>query len=137
MIKDAVLYVDDDDSDVFLMERAWEEAGLQNALHIVRDGQEAINYLSGKAQFADRTAYPMPGFVLLDLKLPTMHGLQLLNWIRGHLATQALPVIILSSSTTDRDIKATRMLGITDYWVKSGERSALVRMLARLKESLL
>jgi CheY-like chemotaxis protein len=137
MSEDAVLYVDDDDSDVFLMERAWKEAVLPNALHIVRDGQEAIDYLSGTAQFADRTAYPIPAFVLLDLKLPKMHGLKLLNWISEHPATQALSVVILSSSTTDRDIKASRTLGITDYWVKSGERRVLVRMLARLKESLL
>jgi CheY-like chemotaxis protein len=137
MSEDAVLNVNDDDSDVFLMERAWKEAVLPNALHIVRDGQEAIDYLSGTAQFADRTAYPIPAFVLLDLKLPKMHGLKLLNWISEHPATQALSVVILSSSTTDRDIKASRTLGITDYWVKSGERRVLVRMLARLKESLL
>src|SRR5262245_36422962 len=114
-----VLYIDDDDSDVILMERAWEKAGLLNALHIVRDSQEAMDYLSGKAKFADRSAYPMPGVVLLDLKLPKIHGLQLLNWIREHPATRSLHVIILSSSTMDRDIKATRALGITDYWVKS------------------
>jgi len=136
MSDDAVLYVDDDDSDILLMECAWKKAGLRNALHIVRDGREAMDYLDGKAQFADRAAYPMPGLVLLDMQLPKIHGLQLLNWIREHPATRALRVIVLSSSTLDRDIKATRMLGITDYWVKSGEQGALVRMLAEL-ESLL
>jgi CheY-like chemotaxis protein len=117
------------------MEQAWEKAGLPNALYIVRDGQEALDFLSGEGLFVDRAVHPMPGLVLLDLKLRRFHGLQVLQWIREQPTTRALRVIILSSSNQERD--TAKALGITDYWLKSAEPGVLFKMVASLKGSLL
>lgn len=125
-----VLYVENDVADVFLMEQAWKKAGLPNALYVVRDGQEALDFLSGEGLF-HRAVHPMPGLVLLDLKLPRVHGLQVLQWIREQPTTRALRVIILSSSNQERD--TAKALGITDYWLKSAEPGVLFKMVASLK----
>ena len=63
----AVLYVEDDDADVFFIERAWQKVGLPHPLYIVRDGEQATHYLTGTGSFAERTEYPMPALMLLDL----------------------------------------------------------------------
>ena len=129
----SVLYVEDDEVDVFLMDRAWRGVRLVNPLHVVHDGQEAMDYLSGEGRFADRGVHPIPGLVLLDLKLPKIHGLQLLKWIREQPLTRTLRVIILSASNQERDMTDAEALGITDYWVKSGEPGELPKMIAGLK----
>src|SRR5262249_7672623 len=95
-------------------------------IHVVRDGQEALNYLSGEGQYANRVTYPMPNLVLLDLKLPKVTGLDVLKWIReqpGALGT--LPVIVLSSSNMPQDVARAHALGIDRYWTKSPEIDAL------------
>ena len=79
----AILLVEDNEDDVFLMERALEGARIVNRLLIVEDGQEAIDYLSGEGKFANREEYPIPALVFLDLKLPVKKGLEVLAWIRG------------------------------------------------------
>ena len=66
-----ILYVEDEQSDVFLLQHAFEVAGIANPLYVARDGQEAIDYLSGRGRYADRKACPLPSLVLLDLKLPS------------------------------------------------------------------
>ena len=111
MDTNAVLYVEDDESDVFLMQRAWQKVGLLHPLYIVRDGQEAANYLAGVGvgQFANRAMYPLPALMLLDLKLPRMSGLELLTWLRGRDdAIHSLPVVILSSSSLGSDREPRR-----------------------------
>ena len=77
-----VLIAEDDPGDVFLLQRAFSTAGVSASLHFVRDGQEAIDYLGGEASFADRTAYPLPELMLLDLKMPRLNGFDVLEWLR-------------------------------------------------------
>ena len=75
----AVLYVEDDDNDALFMRKAFEKAGISNPLHIVHDGQEAIDFLAGNGKFVDRQQYPLPCLVLLDLNLPKKPGLEVLR----------------------------------------------------------
>src|SRR5262245_5899748 len=117
----AVLYVEDDDSDIFFVERAWQKVGMAHLLYIVRDGQQAIDYLSGIGDFADRVEYPFPALMLLDLRLPRLSGLELLKRIRQKDTTRALPVVALSSSSLAVDIEQLKALGISDYWVKPSQ----------------
>ena len=79
----AVLYVEDDEADVFVMRRAWQKVGFPNPLHVVRDGQEATENLVVAGEFADRAEYRLPTLMLLDLKLPRMSGFELLARLRG------------------------------------------------------
>src|SRR5262249_14790530 len=69
-----VLYIEDDENDVRLMRQAWERVHVQNPLHVVSNGQEALDYLSGEPPYANRADHPMPCLVLLDLKLPKVSG---------------------------------------------------------------
>jgi CheY-like chemotaxis protein len=133
MTTEAVLYVEDDAADVFLLRRAWQQAGLLNPLHVVSDGQEAQDYLSGEARYANRAAHPMPSLVLLDVKLPRITGLELLKWIREHSLVRALRVVILSSSNDPLEVQQAENLGVSAYWVKPSNPRALDQMITTLK----
>jgi CheY-like chemotaxis protein len=127
-----VLYVEDDDNDVLLMRRAWTKADVQAPLQVVTDGQEALDYISGKGKYADRIAHPIPCLVLLDLKLPKVLGLEVLRWIRSQPAFVGLRVIVFSSSTQPGDINAAHGLRIDAYLVKPGRFDEWVAMVDNL-----
>src|SRR5215467_9181661 len=128
----AVLYVEDDEADVFLMQRAWQKIGLSYPLYIARDGQEAADYLAGAG-----VTYALPALMLLDLKLPRMSGLELLTWLRGQRdGIRSLPVVILSSSNLGSDNDDANALGVSDYWIKPGHLRKLEEMVTSLKDIL-
>lgn len=112
-----VLLVEDNEDDVFFMQRAFEQAGFNNPLHIVMDGQAAIDYLNGSAEFADRNSHPFPDFMFLDLKLPIADGFEVLTWLRQK-KKSLLPVAILSSSPEEVDMRRARELGANCYLLK-------------------
>ena len=128
-----VLLVEDEENDVMFMEMALEKAGLMNALRVVEDGREAIDYLSGEGKFADRTRYPMPALVFLDLKLPRIMGMDVLKWIRDQPALDATVVIVLSSSQQRSDILKACSLGANSYLVKPSNPLALDEIVALVK----
>jgi two-component system, response regulator len=103
MITDAhtVLLVEDDPDDEELTIRGLERANLQNPIDVARDGQEAIGYLFGTEE---QPAKPVPALVVLDLKLPRVGGLDVLKRIRADERTRRVPVVILTSSSEDRDL---------------------------------
>lgn len=110
-----ILLVEDDDDDVFFTSRAFGMAGCRSPLAVVRDGDQAVDYLAGQGEYADRASCPMPVHVLMDLKLPKRSGLEVLRWIRENPVTSTLPVTILSGSGQDADIAEARALGVEDY----------------------
>ncbi len=124
-----ILLAEDDENDVFLMGRAFDRAGIPNPLIVVHNGQEAIDYLGGKGKFADRAKHPMPGLLLLDLKMPWMDGFDVLAWLRGQPQFNTLPVVVLTSSKLQADIDKSRDLGVYDYRVKPHTFDDLVRLL--------
>ena len=126
-MKDAIpiLLVEDDEDDLFLEERTLNKAGLNSLFH-VSDGQSAIDYLSGQKAYADRTKYPLPKAVLLDLKLPEIMGHQVLEWMRTQPELNGCPVYILSSSGETRDRERAEAAKASGYFVKplTGENVA-------------
>lgn len=128
-----ILLVEDSRDDAFFLRRAFLKANLSHPIVDVRNGQQAVNYLSGNALFADRSLYPLPKLVLVDLKMPLMDGFEFLAWVRARPELEGLPVIVVSSSDlpTDRD-KAFK-LGASDYFVKPNDPEDLVKVVEELQ----
>src|SRR5687767_15455482 len=100
-----VLLIEDSLDDALLMQRALAKSGLRDSVHVARDGKEAIEYLTGAGSFSDRRAHPLPQLILLDLQLPEMHGLKVLEWIRCQPQFRSTVIVVLSSSREAGDIQ--------------------------------
>ena len=115
MTDGVILLVEDNPSDVKLTERALKQNQITNKLVHAEDGREALDYLFGSGQYADRNVRDVPALVLLDLKLPKVDGLEVLKQIRADEQTRLLPVVILTSSDQEKDIVASYKLGANSY----------------------
>src|SRR5256885_179983 len=104
-IRPTVLHAEDDPNDVALMKHACVAAKVSFQLMPASDGEKAIQYLSGDGIYADRAVYPFPALVFLDLKMPRKGGIEVLQWIRKHPSLRGLPVLILTSSRHEVDIR--------------------------------
>ena len=129
----AILLVEDNDDDVFLMKRALKNAGITNQLYVVEDGQQAIDYLSGTGIYADREQHPLPALVFLDLKLPFKNGLDVLAWIRKQPHLEGLVVVVLTSSNEPMDLKQSYKLGANSYVVKPPTAAQLLDLAKAFK----
>src|SRR5579859_5728148 len=111
MSNTCILQVEDEAHDVFLLQRAFLQAGIANPVHVATDGQMAIDYLAGLGKFADRQRYPLPGLVLLDLKLPRRSGREVLEWIRSQPRLSRMVVIVFTSGQYVGDVSLAYELG--------------------------
>ena len=109
-----ILYVEDDPSDIELTLLSFKEAGLTNSLYIARDGVEALYFLLCRGPHAARD-FCAPRLVLLDLKLPKVSGLEVLQAIRDDDRTKTVPVVVLTSSNEQRDLIDSYKLGVNSY----------------------
>lgn len=123
-----VLHVEDDPNDALLFAHACRRAGASFELKAVGDGDQAIAYLRGIDAFADRQRHPFPQLVLLDLKMPRTSGFDVLTWVREQEAFKGLPVIVLTSSQHDADVKRAYTLGANSYLVKPVNFESLVEL---------
>src|ERR1043166_5084095 len=128
----SILVAEDDENDVFFWRRALKRLGLPNELIVVADGQQLVDYLSAKGIYAARSAYPLPGLLLLDLKMPRKGGFEVLAWLKSRPDLAELPVVILSSSAQESDIKKARELGADGYQVKPQNSEDLVEIVRQL-----
>lgn len=128
-----ILLVEDNEDDVFLMRRALKSAGIVNALQVVEDGQQAIDYLSGTGEYADRGKFPLPAIVFLDLKLPIKGGFDVLEWVRKQNDLEALVVVVLTSSNEPSDLKNAYRLGANSYVVKPPTSTQLLDLAKAFK----
>lgn len=113
-----VLLVEDNSDDVFAMKMACQRSGIPHQLKVAEDGDVAVNYLSGAGKFKDRTAYPFPDVVILDIKMPKRDGHEVLKWIRDQPVLKNLPVVMLTGSAQPPDVERAFELGVTSYLKK-------------------
>ena len=113
-----ILLVEDSRMDVELTLDAFREARLANTISVASSGQAALDYLFGRGPYADRTTYPLPNLILLDLKLPGIDGHMVLRQIKGTPELKRLPVIILTSSKEEGDRALSYDNGANSYLVK-------------------
>lgn len=113
-----ILLVEDNRMDIELTLDAFREARLMNTIQVAQNGQEALDFLFGRGKFADRTTYPMPNLILLDLKLPGIDGFKVLRQIKSTPLLKRLPVVILTSSKEEGDRALSYDKGANSYLVK-------------------
>lgn len=129
----SLLLVEDNEDDVILMQLALKRAGIANVLHVVEDGQQAIDYLGGAGEFADRDRFPLPAVIFLDLKLPLKSGHQVLAWIRQQPFLRDMTVVVLTSSNQPIDLQESYRLGANSYVVKPPTAEQLSDLAAAFK----
>jgi CheY-like chemotaxis protein len=128
-----ILLVEDDENDVVLIQCAFQKAGLNPTLKTVRNGAEAIEYLSGEGRYADREQFPMPFLLLLDLRMPGTDGFEVLRWVRAAAELKRLLVVVLTSSNLQADVDRAYELGANSYLVKPVEFDQMVNLVRRFE----
>ncbi len=133
MIEKVILLVEDNQDDEELATLAFERNRIANAMVVVRDGQEALDYLLGTEARGGLDAKPLPQLVLLDLKLPKIDGLSVLRRLRAHPRTRLLPVVVLTSSREEEDLLTSYALGANSYVRKPVEFSRFAEAIHQLQ----
>jgi CheY-like chemotaxis protein len=128
----AILLVEDDPNDILLVQRAFRKANIQNPLGVLNDGESAVEYLAGQGPYANRSDWPLPGLILLDLKLPRKSGHEVLSWLRQQPGIGHLTTVVLSSSKESEDIERAYASGVNSYLVKPVAFDALLEMIKTL-----
>ncbi len=133
MEENLILLVEDCAEDASLVVASFKKWGITNPIMVVPDGEEAVDYLAGRGAFADRSAHPLPCLAILDLKLPTMSGFEVLKWVRSQTnGVEKLPVVVLSGTRNYRDFDEAHKLGANACVVKSLELSELYELIQHL-----
>jgi len=130
---DVILLAEDNQDHVYLIRRAFGQAGLVNPLQVVEDGEQAIAYLKGEGKYANRAEYPLPCLLLLDLKMPNKDGFQVLEWLRTQPSLSALRVVVLTTSGETRDINRAYQLGANSFLTKPVDFRDFVQLTAAIK----
>src|SRR5580704_17786193 len=124
----AILLVEDEENDAMLLKMAFKKNSILNPFHWVKDGLEAIAYLNGEGVYANHALYPFPEVLIVDLKMPRMSGLELLQWIRDHSEYKVIPTIIMTSSRQYSDIEKAYELGANTYMIKPSSFDDLAKI---------
>jgi CheY-like chemotaxis protein len=130
--KKTILLAEDEENDALLLELALHHAAISNPLNLVRNGREAIEYLKGSGAFADRTRYPLPGLMLLDLNMPVLGGFDVLAWRMKQCSLPRFPIVVLSSSNLKADVHEAISLGADGYCIKPAGMEYLTRAVREL-----
>jgi CheY-like chemotaxis protein len=117
-MRPTVLLAEDEADDVFIMQRVIRKMGLPVSLQVAKDGEEAVEYLSGKGKYADRDLYPLPELILLDIKMPRKTGFDVLWWLKHESSLQQIPAVMVTSSSVKTDVDKAHELGAVAYLVK-------------------
>jgi len=133
MKPDLILIAEDNDDHVVLLRRALKKGAILNPIFVVNDGEEVVAYLKGEGKFADRYEYPLPGLLLLDLKMPKKNGFEVLQWIRQQPFLKRLRVVVLTTSDNPQDIDRAYELGANSFIVKPLEQQQFLEVTEAIK----
>lgn len=124
-----ILIVDDNPRDITLFQAALENCGIKWPVQIAPHSQQAIAYLRGDGAFTDRGTHPLPSIVFTDLNMPVSDGFELLSWLKDHPEQRQMPVVVLTTSRMENDIRRAYTLGAHSYMVKPVNFDELERMM--------
>jgi len=125
-----ILLVEDSPADVELTLRAFKRRKLSNPVAVARDGEEALDYIHRRGAFG--AGAPVPGLILLDLRLPKIDGLEVLRQLKAHPVYRNIPVVVLTTSGEDRDVARSYELGAASYIVKPVEFEKFQEVVERI-----
>ena len=126
-----ILIVEDNSTDAELVMRALRKGNITNAATWLRDGAQALDFLLCQGEYAARDNSAQPKLILLDLKLPKIDGIEVLERIKGDERTRSIPVVMMTSSAEDRDLQAAYKLGVNSYVVKPLDFQEFSRVVAQ------
>ena len=130
-----VLLVDDDENDCMLFERAVKKNNFPFRIQVAHNGKEAMDYISGAGEFADRQRFPIPKFIVTDNRMPVMSGTEFLRWLKKHPSLGVVPTIVLGGAATPAEIDtAYAELGIHSYIPKPGNHDELQQIVKLIFE---
>lgn len=113
-----ILYIEDNPSDIELTLRALNKHNVANSIQVIKDGEEALEYIYATDRYAERDIKENPKVILLDLKLPKVDGLEILKRLKAEEQTKSIPVVVLTSSREEKDIIKSYNYGVNSYVVK-------------------
>jgi CheY-like chemotaxis protein len=127
-----ILLVEDNQMDIVLTLDAFKEARLENTINVVKNGEEALDYMFGRGKYTDRMMYPLPSLILLDLKMPGIDGFEVLRQIKSTPKLKRIPVVILSSSKEEGDRALSYDTGANSYLLKPVSFDGFVEIVKRI-----
>jgi CheY-like chemotaxis protein len=134
LISKSILLVEDDPAEVRLIQRAFKKAGIEDHVHRLTDGDEAVAYLNGDSPYENRISFPFPTVLILDLKMPRRGGLEVLEWVRSRRdARRRLPIVVLTSSRHSVDVDRAYDLGVNSYITKPDTSEELATIATTFK----
>jgi CheY-like chemotaxis protein len=128
-----ILVAEDGESDRFLLQEALVEAGISNQVHFVCDGQELLDYLGQRGAYADPGSAPVPGLIIVDLNMPRMNGREVLRLLKAEDSLAGIPVVVLTGSTSDDDLRNSFSNGASWYVQKPDSFTGLVAVMRDLE----
>jgi CheY-like chemotaxis protein len=129
-----ILLVDDSENDICLLRIAFEQAEVVNPVQEAHNGAQALAYLKGEHPFDDRSKFPLPGLMLLDLNMPMLNGFQVLQWLRAQPGLKRLSVVVLTASLREEDVDFAFDLGANAFLVKPSSIEDLTTLSCRLRD---
>ena len=129
-----ILLVDDSRMDIELTLDAFNQAHLSNRIEVANSGQQALDYLLGEKQYADRTQYPLPDLVLLDLKMPGIDGFEVLQRVKQTPVVKRIPIVILTSSKEEGDRALSYDIGANSYLVKPVAFTGFIEVVRQIED---
>lgn len=127
-----ILLVEDSMEDAEMTIRALKKVNLANKLVHVKDGREALDFLFGEGEFSGRDTNNKPKVILLDIKMPRVDGIEVLRQLKSNEKTKAIPIVIMTSSSQEKDIIASYTLGVNSYVVKPVEFDGFAKAVSEL-----
>jgi two-component system, response regulator len=113
-----ILILEDNEDDAALLIKALRKNGIDHPVVVLPDGVEGSAYLSAQGKYGNRSRYPLPRVLIVDIKMPRMNGLEFLEWLKSHPGFQVIPTLVLSSSRIESDVVKAYRLGVNSYMVK-------------------
>jgi len=131
-VRAEVLLIEDDATDAALIVRALKKTELGGSVYVAKDGEEALDYVFGTGAFAASPGHPDLSLVLLDLRLPGVHGIEVLRRLKGDARTRAIPVVVITGSQISRDVEQCFALGAHSYIPKPFDLAMFIEEIKEL-----